>query len=278
MNESVSWLAPLQESFTRLLDLILHFLPQLLGAILLVFAGWILATFLRMITIRMVRGLDWFLPRILPGAMGVSLHKVLQPGLFGGIVFWVIILAFVGTATQVLGLTIFSSWLDALFSRLPLILLAGLLIITSIIVSQLAREAVVKTAAATGLEYRILLGYAAQVTILITAAVIALDLLGLDITFLVVLAAILIGAVSGGAALAFGLGSQTLVNNLLGIRGIHQRFKEGDAIRIGDVEGRVSELGRRMVILETKEGRVSVPGKYFSEYPCVLLMQEDEDA
>lgn len=276
MGEQADWIETLQAGFIRLLDSFLNYLPQVVGAVLLLLAGWLAAVVLRMLTVRAVRGLGWFLPRILPGTAATRSRRALPPGLMGGIVFWVVILAFVAAAAQVLGLTVFASWLDAIFGHLPLIALAAVIVIAGVVISQLVREAVIGAAAAAGLEYRAMLGYAAQATVLVTVAVIGLDLVGLDITFLVVLAAILVGAISGGAALAFGLGSRDLVSNLLGVRAIQHRLKEGDSIRIGELEGRVLELGRRTVILETAEGRVTVPGHYFSEQPCVLLMREDD--
>lgn len=276
MDERASWVETLETGAAGLLEAFLSYLPLIVGAVLLLLAGWVVAALLRTATVRAMRGLGWFLPRILPGGAGARSRNILQPGLLGGIVFWIVILAFMAAAAQVLGLTVFASWLDAVFSHLPLIVLAGLIVVAGVVISQLAREGVVSAATAAGLEYRVLLGYAVQAAILVAAAVIGLDLVGLDITFLVVLAAILVGAVSGGAALAFGLGAQTLVSNLLGVRAVQHRFREGDAIRIGELEGRVVELGRRTVILETAEGRVTVPGKYFSERPCVLLMREDD--
>lgn len=275
MDERADWIETLEAGFARLLDAFLNYLPQVVGAVLLLLAGWVVAALLRMVTVRAVRGLGWFLPRVLPGAAATRSRRALPPGLIGGVVFWVAFLAFVAAAAQVLGLTVFASWLDAIFGHLPLIALAAVIVIAGVVISQLVREAVIGAAAAAGLEYRAMLGYAAQATILAAVAVIGLDLVGLDITFLVVLAAILVGAVSGGAALAFGLGSQGLVSNLLGVRAIRHRLREGDSIRIGDLEGRVVELGRRTVLLETAEGRVTVPGRYFSERPCTLLMRED---
>lgn len=276
MGEQASWIETLQAGFIRLLDAFLNYLPQMVGALLLLLAGWAVAALLRAATVRAMRGLGWFLPRVLPGAAGARSRSALHPTLIGGLVFWLVVLAFVTAAAQVLGLTVFASWLDAIFGQLPLIALAALIVIAGVVVSHLVREAVIGAAAAAGLEYRALLGYTAQTAILATAAVIGLDLVGLDITFLVVLAAILVGAVSGGAALAFGLGSRALVSNLLGVRAIQHRLQEGDTIRIGDLEGRVIEVGRRVVILETEEGRVTVPGSYFSERPCTLLMREDD--
>ncbi len=277
MNDSTAWIDTIREAFANQFDLLLRYLPQVTGAILLLLGGWILAAMLRSLVIRMARGLEWILPRVLPGGMGMRLSGILQPRLLGAIVFWLVLLAFLATATQVLGLSVFSSWLDAFFNLLPMILLAALLVICSVVLSHLARETVIRTAAAAGLEYHVLLGYGVQLAILITAAVIALDLVGLDITFLVVVLSILLGTVAGAAALAFALGSQGLVSNLLGVRAVQQRFKEGDSIRIGTYEGKVLSMERRLVVIETREGQVSIPGRYFNEQPCVVLMREDMD-
>lgn len=275
MNNT-NWDDRLRDTATGLLDGFLEYLPQLLGALALLAVGWVLAIMLRALTRRTLIGVGRVLPRVVAGRTGRRWRQVLHPGVFAGIVFWIVILVFAAAAAQVLGIELFAVWIDALFRHLPLILLAILILVAGGVISQLVRESVIGAAAASGLEYRVLLGYAIQATIMAMAAVIALDLVGLDITFLVVLAAILVAAVSTGAALAFGLGARTVVGNLLGVRSVQHRIREGDRIRIKELEGQVVELGRRVVIIETVEGRVMIPGHWFSESPCVILMPEDD--
>lgn len=275
--DNQGWLDSLQGGVFQVLDRVLLYLPQMVAALLVLIVGWLLAVILRKLTLHFVRGLGWVLPHVLAGSSGKSLRQLMQSDLLGGIVFWVVILITVASATSVLGLEIFSSWLETVLNLLPLILLAALVILSSVVVSQLVREAVNRASSAAGLEYSALLGYAVQSIILMAAAVIALDLLGFDITFLVMLAAILLGAVSGGAALAFGLGAQDFVSNMLGIRSLRGRFQVGDSIHIGEVEGQVVEMDRRVIILETSDGLVSVPGSYFNRYPCKVLIRESVD-
>ncbi len=276
MGDNTNWISTLQSGLTHLLDVFLNYLPQIIGATVLMLLGWVAAALLRMITMRAARGVGWFLPRVLPGAAAARLRTTLQPRLLGALVFWLVILAAAGAAAQVLGLEIFASWLDAVFSRLPQLVLALLIVAAGVGLSHVTRAGVVRAAAAGGLENRALLGYSVQAIILAAAAAIALDVVGLDITFLVVLVAILLGAVSGGAALAFGLGSRVFVSNLLGVGAVQHRFKVNDAIRIGELEGRVVELDRHAVVLETADGLVAVPGKYFGEQPFTLLIREDD--
>ncbi|MBA1145919.1 mechanosensitive ion channel [Ectothiorhodospiraceae bacterium WFHF3C12] len=277
MDERIGWLETAETGLRSLLDSAVAFLPQLAGAAALLLTGWLLAIVLRAVTRRGVRALGWMLPRLLPGAVGGPTRRAIHPDLLAGLVFWLVILAFAAAAAQVLGLTVFAAWLDAFFSHLPLILLAGFILLAGVLISQLVRDGVLGAAGKSGLEYRALLGYSAQTTVLAAAAVIALDVVGLDITVLVVLAAILLGAVSGGAALAFGIGAQTMVGNLLGVRAVEGRIRPDDAIRVGDLEGRVVELARHAVIIETAEGRVAVPGRLFNEQPFTLLMREGDD-
>ncbi len=277
MNEIGDWWDRLSQLFAGLVEGFWAYLPQLLGALAVLLLGWVVAVGLRAFTRRGLQAMAHVIPRALSGRVSAWRH-LLHPGLISGIVFWVVILSFAIVAAQVLGLDIFVAWLDAFLRHLPVIVLALLILIAGGVISQLLRESVVAAAASAGLEYRLLFGYATQATILTMAAVIALDLVGLDISFLVALAAILVAAVSGGAALAFGLGARAVVGNLLGVRAIHHRIKEGDLIRIGELEGHVVELGRRVVVLENADGRVTIPGHYFSEQAWTIVMPEDDRA
>jgi len=269
------WLGGLGVVTAGAVERILGYLPQVVGALAVFLVGWILAKVLRALTRRGLLALGRAMPEGL-SRRASGWRQLLHPGLVAGLVFWVVLLSFAAVAAQVLGLDIFATWLDVVFRHLPLVFIALLILLAGGVVSQLVRESVVAAAAAAGLEYRLIFGFAAQAAIITLSVVIALDLVGLDITFLVALAAILVAAVSGGAALAFGLGARTMVSNLLGVRGVHHRIKEGDRIRIGELEGHVIELGRRVVILENAEGRVTIPGHYFSERACTVLIGEDE--
>lgn len=251
------------------------YLPSLLAGIALLLAGWLLAKLLRTATARTVAGLGRWLPRLLPRAVSRSRLQGLSPRLLGGLVFWVVMLAFLAAATDVLGLTLFALWLEQAAAYLPILIAAGLILVIGLILSQLAREATIATLG--GLEYRMLLGYSVQTAIIVTVVVVGLDLIGLDITLLVVVAAILVGALSGALALAFGLGARTQVSNLLAARELREHFQPGDTIRIGEMEGRVAEITARAIVIETAQGHVYLPAKLLGEQPTTLLMREQAD-
>lgn len=275
MSEESDWRAALATGLSEFVQAVMGYLPNLLAGIALLLVGWLLAMLLRAVTARAVTGLTRWLPRLLPRAMSRSRWQGLSPRLAGGLVFWAVMLIFLAAATQVLGLTLFALWLEQAAVYLPILIAAGLIMVIGLIVSQLAREAVI--AAVGELEYRMLLGYSVQAAIVVTVVVVGLDLIGLDITLLVAAAAILLGALAGALALAFGLGARTQVSNLLAARELGERFQPGDAIRVGEIEGRVVEFTSRAIVIETTQGHVYLPAKLLGEQPTTLLMREQAD-
>lgn len=266
------WTSGLQAGMATVTEAVLAYLPNLAAGVALLLAGWLLAHLAGAATTRSAARLGRWLPRFMRRG---GRWSVVSPDLLGGLVFWAVVICFVAAASQALGLTVFSAWLERVVGYLPVLAAAVLILLVGLAMGQIAREAVVRAAA--DLEYRSLLGYAVQAAILATAAVIGLELLGLDITLLVVLAAIGVGAVAGGLALAFGLGARTEVANLLGARHLRQRFAVGDRLRVDAVEGRVVELTERVVVLETDDGHVAVPGRRFSEQGYTVIVDTGDD-
>jgi len=259
----------------RLADAVSTYLPHLFGGLLLLLAGLVLAWLLRAAVVRVATRLGHWLPRLLPGGARRFSHPGRLSALLGALTFWVVLLAFIGAASQVWGLTLFADWFDRILAHLPVAAFAAFILIAGFLLGQFVRDGVRNATA--GLSYRAPLAAGAQIAVWAITTVITLDLLGLDITFLVVLAGIVVGAVAGGAALAFGFGARSHVNDLLGVRDMRERYRQGDAIRIGPIEGRIVSLGGRVVILDTEEGQVAVPGKLFGEQPCTLLIREHAD-
>lgn len=261
--------ARIAELFTRVGEDFLQWLPQLVAGLAVLLAGWIAAQLLRIAASRLAAMLNPLLRRLRADDDGAL---PLSPRLIGGVVFWLVLLAFAAAAAGVLGLSVFSDWIDALLRMLPALLAAALVLFTGVVGATLLRNLV--TRAARRLEYRAALGYATQGLVLALAAVIALDLIGLDVSFLMLLAGVVLGAVAGALALAFGLGARTTVGNLLGARYLRRHVHLGDELRIGDIEGRVVELSVQDVVLETEEGRTVVPARWFSERPSTVLIRE----
>ncbi len=188
--------------------------------------------------------------------------------------FWIIFVFFLILGTEVLGLSIITTWLGSVLTYSPRILAAILIVFVGIIAGKMVGKLITSATAQVAISYGNILGKIAQYTILITSFIIAVDQIGIDITFLTQLISILLAALVFGAALAFGLGAKTSVSNILASYYIHKLYKEGDHVKISDIEGRIIKIGTTAVLLESKTGKVTIPSKEFNEVKSVLINKE----
>ena len=250
-------------------------LPSLVAAAVVLIGGWILARVLRALALRAGRilGRGWA-----PGA-GTDQPPVVEGRepwtVLGATAYWGVLIAAIIVAAQILALESFRAWLDRLTGYLPVLLTGLLILVVGFFLSVLARNLVVITLPGDSARGR-LLGRALQAVILMTAVVLGADQIGLEVSFLVVLGAVLAGVLAGGTALAASLGSGPFVQNLIGAHYLRQQFRPGQILRVQGFEGRVVEVTATNLLLDCPEGRVSLPARVLHEAPVVLLPEGGE--
>jgi len=268
-----AWLNRLGAELTNWGEATMAFLPSLIGAAALLLGGWVAARLLRAVTVRLARSFD-------RGLAGLGRQRGGTPGagpeVLGAAVFWLVILAAVTAATQVLALDSFAAWLQRLANQLPVLLTGGLILAAGFFLSVIARN-LTTAALPTGVPQAALLGRLLQAAILVTAVVLGADQIGLDVTFLVTLGTVLAGTVAGGLALAVSLGSGPFVSNLIGAHQLRQRVRVGQRVRAGGFEGRVVEVTPVALVLDCPEGRVHLPAKLLHDSAMVLTGEEAGD-
>ena len=273
MNNYTEWTADFGTTFLEMITGFIHYLPTLLGGILILLGGWFAARLLRLFAVRLARLLDQTVAHLSRRPPPERPRGTPPWGrLLGTTVFWATILFFVALSTHVLGLEAFSAWLNRVVAYLPTLFAGALIILAGILVSALTRDLVIATAPLPESQ-RLLLGRLVQVLILLAAAVIGADQIGVNVTFVVIIAAVVLATLLGGIALAVSLGARTVVANLISGHAVRQTYHIGQRLRIAGFEGRILDITPTAVVLETPEGRVSLPAKYFSEQPAVVLMQ-----
>ncbi|HET6493263.1 MAG TPA: hypothetical protein VFG44_09835, partial [Burkholderiales bacterium] len=154
----------------------------------------------------------------------------------------------------------------------------ALIIVAGVLLAGLARDLTVAALPTFPEHQRGLLGRIVQGAVLVTAVAVGADQIGVRITFLVILAAVVTSAVVGGIALAVSLGARAYVANLIGAHYLRQAFGVGQRVRIAEIEGTILELTAVSIVLETEHGRVNVPAKVYNEAPIVLVTSRSSDA
>lgn len=271
MNDSASILQNLISEFQSIISVVLNYLPKVAVAVVVLLIGWLLARLFRLLVVRTVIRLDQLWQRVI-SKRGLEQLQPRQPParIVGELVFWLILLIFVTLATGILGLNVFGVWLKTIATYLPLVIAGFLIIIVGFIVSSLVRDVVTTTMASSGMSHGDLLGRSAQIIILFIAVIIGVDQIGIDIKFLTIVVGIVLAAMLGALAIAFGLGARTHVSNIIAANQLRQLYQVGDKVRIGDIEGRIIDILVSRVMIETETGSVDVPAKIFDEEVTII--------
>lgn len=269
-SEWTTFLNEIVDSVTRA---IATYLPSVLSAIFLVLIGWGLASLARLLFRRIIT----------TALSGLSKNKTLDqvldrtgmrsriPTLVGGFLYWSILMFFIAIGVERLDFIMATTVVGKLAAYLPRVLIGVLLVLLGVLAGHLARSTVTNALATGGIQHAAVGGRIAQGTCVLVGAAVGADQIGIQSTLLTVIVAVLFGAALGGAALAFGIGSKEAVGNLLASSELTHTYQLGQRVRIGDTEGRILEITRTAVILESKEGRVHIPAKRFMKESSILL-------
>lgn len=248
-----------------LLRQFMAFLPQLVRAIVLLIVGALLGLLLETVGANMLRslGFDGFadkagVTRVLRDASRDKDQKA--SALAGNLIFWIVMLTFMGMAAEVLGLPVFGKMMTALATFLPRLLGAALLLVLGLFLGQAAREVIAgPTKGELTPPWWRQLDRGAQAVIVALTVVVALSLLGIDLRWMTWLVVILVAVLGLAVALAFGVGFQRLARDLAAGFYLRTRLKAGQRLRVGEMEGQVLQLALLHLVLRTTDGSLVLP-------------------
>ncbi len=251
------------ETIDELQSSLSAWLPAVLGALLLLLVGWLVARISQALVARLMRrlGLDHLSDRtgIARGLTTIGVRSTLSY-LLARITYWLILIFFILLALGALGLTdVVTSALSGFFAFLPNLVAAMAIFLVGAFVARIVGDAVTAVTVQSDIPSGRVLGQAVRYCLLLVVVILALDELGVQTTILTTIIIVTVAAVALGLALAFGLGNQQLAHGIMA--GFHAReeFKTGQTLTIGDHTGRLLRIGATKALLETSEGQISVP-------------------
>ncbi|MDX9950523.1 MAG: hypothetical protein RBS75_00310 [Methylophilaceae bacterium] len=194
------------------------FFPKLLAVIVILFFGWLCAKvacvivkrilgFLRFDQFADKSGLEHFLSH-----SGVDLT---MSGVISMVVYWLVILLFVITGANSLGLTEVAGMLNSLANYLPRIIIAILILIFGTLLARFVNRLIFAWLHGIKFEGALTISTTAEYAIQVFALFVALEQLGIGTQLLTALFVIVFGAVFLALAIAFGLGGKERAARIL---------------------------------------------------------------
>jgi small-conductance mechanosensitive channel len=269
--------AALTETYGEFSRQLVAHVPQLLGAILLLLAGWVVAYLLQLATRKLIGGLDVLFSRF---SRNPARHKQIQASsanLISKLVFWTVLIFFFTAAAKMLGWELFSGWLQSLIRYLPSLVTGIVIILIGFLVANAARPAIASTAASAGVAHSEMLAHTVQIVIIFTAVVIGVEQIGINVSFLTTIMVVIAGVLLAGGALAFALGANTLVANMIGAQFARKNCRTGEILSIAGHKGELVEITQTTLVLETAEGRALIPAKLFHEQTSLMQAYNSDD-
>jgi len=207
----IEWKNLVIEPVTQMLTRIMAYLPVLLGALVILIVGWIVA--------KAIRGLvDWLLKLTRFDALAdkAGISEVLRKGdlkisareVVSSIVYWLIIIMVLVMTVDALGLPKASDVLSSLFAYVPKVIAALLVLVVAMFLASFV-SGIVRTAAGNAnLPKPEIFAGISRWAIIIFAVTISLEQLGIAPLLVTGTFNIILGGVCLALALAFGLGGK----------------------------------------------------------------------
>jgi small-conductance mechanosensitive channel len=274
--EAETWSAAVRDAAAVLIDRVVTRLPDVIGALLILALGWIMGRLLRALVRRLLGAAVDRLQgrRLLGGEDRLGWRRAL-PGLLGGLTFWTVMAVAVVAAADTLDMALVGELLSNIARLLPQVLAGVLVVFVGVVFAELTQNAVASTASAAGVPYAAALARAVQLAVVVVALVMGAHQAGIDSTFLMIALPVVMGALLGGAALAFGLGSRTAVSNIIAAHQLTRLHEVGQRVRVAGVEGRIERVTPTAVLIEAVDGKVVVPASVFAEQVAVILGESE---
>jgi small-conductance mechanosensitive channel len=244
---------------------------SVLIAVVTLVAGLLLAMLGRRLTRALVRRGGRLVAGL--GRSGEAPDTSRVEGVVGTTVYFGILLFAIMAATEMLGLPVVTSWLTEVVSYLPRVVVAMLILALGTVLARVAREVVARAALSARAPGGERIGRIAEVALLVASGLVAIEQLGIEVSFLKTSILILLAAVLGGAALSFGLGSRDLVANVLSAHYLQRTFQVGQTIRVGDVEGRIVRITEIAVVVQSGDGEIVVPAQELTQTRSTLVLK-----
>jgi mechanosensitive ion channel-like protein len=203
-------------SFNQVVADLVNALPAIIGALLILLVGWIVAKIVSGIVQRLVAraGADKTFAEQGADVYGNRASTMRPSRIAGTVTFWVIMLVFFIAAANFLGWPQVSQLLNDFISWLPNLIVAVIILVAAPIVGRLVRTAVEAGSSQAGITNGRTLGRIAEIAVIAFAVLIAINQVGVATDLVNILFIGVVAALALGFGLAFGLGGRDVAGQV----------------------------------------------------------------
>jgi hypothetical protein len=191
-------------------------IPQIIGALLIIIIGWLIAGVLARVATTVLRsaGADRLMAQHGSSVYGQRSAQFKPSVVVGEIVKWIVRFVFLVAAANVLGMTQVSELLNQVLLWIPNLLVAAVILLVAPVIARFVRGAIEVGAGQMGFSNAPLLGRVAEIAIVAFAVIVAINQIGIAANLVNTLFIGLVAALALAFGLAFGLGGREVAAQL----------------------------------------------------------------
>ena len=208
----------IMESVREMLTRVGAFIPKLIGLLIILIAGWLIAKLIETVIVRSLKlvrldtlaeksGTSNFLAK---GGIKYTLSE-----LMGVLVYWTVVLIVMITALNAMQWTVAAEVLNTIVGYIPNIIVAIFILVLGMFVSTLLGTVIRTASSNAGITQARILGQITQVVVIVFASVIALQQLKIQTGIILNVINIVLAASGLALGLAFGLGCKDIAGKFV---------------------------------------------------------------
>jgi small-conductance mechanosensitive channel len=263
------WRNILVDALSTLWSKLAGFAPNLVGAIFVLIIGYFIAKLIAKIVQSLLIKVHFDVAFERIGASSAFATVGLPSSgskLVGTLTFWFILLIFLISVAETLGLDEVAQTIETFVLYLPSVIGAVLVFVVGALIAAILRDMIRSGADRLGVEYANPLANVSYGILIVIVSILSIEQLKFDTTILVHVLEILLIAAGAALALTLGLGSKRISAEL--ISGVYARelFQPGGSVSFKDVQGTIEQVGSVSTIIKTASGeKLVVPNHQLLE-------------
>lgn len=189
------------------------YVPTIIGAIVILIVGWLIAKLLEAIVVKVLKAIKLDMASDKAGLSNILAQgdiKVTLSELLGGLVYWIIMLLVVVAALNALNLASAADLLSRLVAYVSNILVAIFVLILGTFLANFVSSIVRTAASNAGIGNAKLLAKITNIVLVIFTVIIAIEQLNIATAFIALTINVMLASIGIGIALAFGLGCKDI--------------------------------------------------------------------
>lgn len=274
MNKLPNLKEILVETFQKLIEQFSTFTSNLIGSLVIVLIGFLMAKLASLILRNVISkiGLDKIgerLNRI--DAVKKFNVEIKLSAIAGNIIYIFIVLFFLVTAADKLGVPAISNMFLMLVNFIPKLISASIMILAGVFLADYIRSFIVSVCKSFNVASGKLIGTGVFFFLLLITVIAALGQAGINTSLLESSFNILVAGVVLAFSIGYGFASKEILLNILSSFYSKNKFHEGQIIEVAGVKGEIMKIDNTTLIIKTENAQTIFPLKILQSEKVIIF-------